>query len=51
MSKKERIESKRKFKIDKLKEHKSEIEQNLTAAQSSTKSVGRFDKKAHAEER
>lgn len=51
LSKKQRIEEKRKFKIDKLKESKVDVEHNLTAAQSSTKSVGRFDKKAHEEER
>ena len=34
-----------------MKEAKTDVEQNLTAAQSSTKSVGRFDRKAHQEER
>ena len=42
---------KRKRKIEALKVSKGEVEQNLTAAQSSTKSVGRFDRKAHQEER
>lgn len=51
LSKKQRIEEKRRFKIEKLKESKVDVEHNLTAAQSSTKSVGRFDKKAHEEER
>jgi hypothetical protein len=37
--------------MEKLKEAKSDVEQHLTAAQSSTKSVGRFDRKAHQEER
>lgn len=47
LSKKERIEEKRRFKMEKLKEAKTDVEQHLTAAQSSTKSVGRFDRKAH----
>jgi len=51
LSKKQRIEEKRKFKIGKLRESKTEVEQNLTAAQSSTKSLGLFDRKAHKEER
>lgn len=37
--------------MERLKESKNDIEQHLTAAQSSTKSVGRFDRKAHQEER
>jgi hypothetical protein len=51
LTKKQRIEERRKNKIGKLKESKTEVEQHLTAAQSSTKSVGRFDRKAHEEER
>lgn len=51
LTKKQRIEERRKNKIGKLKESKTEVEQHLTAAQSSTKSVGRFDRKAHDEER
>lgn len=34
-----------------LREKKAEIKSQLTAAQSSTKSMGKFDRKAHEEER
>lgn len=48
-SKKEKIEAKRKVKIERLKESKTQVQQELAAAQVSTKSVGRFDRKAHQE--
>lgn len=41
--------AKRKARIDKLREVKGEIKTQLTAAQSSTKSMGKFDRKAHQE--
>ena len=43
--------SKRKQRIEKLREVKGEVKGQLTAAQSSTKSMGKFDRKAHQEER
>ena len=42
---------KRKRKIEALRSKKTEVKQDLTVAQSATKSVGRFDRKAHQEER
>lgn len=41
------MENKRKQRVEKLKEVKGQIKGQLTAAQSSTKSMGKFDKKAH----
>lgn len=38
---------KKKERIGKLKEVKKEIKGHLSAAQNSTKSMGKFDKKAH----
>jgi hypothetical protein len=45
------MKEKRARQISHLKESKTEVEQNLAAAQSSTKSVGRFDRKAHQDEK
>jgi hypothetical protein len=45
------MEERRKIKIEKLRESKSQVEQSLAAAQTSTKSVGLFDRKAHKEEK
>ena len=47
MSRKQRMEIKRKQRVEKLKEVKGQIKGQLTAAQSSTKSMGKFDRKAH----
>lgn len=51
MTKKDRMELKKKQRVEKLREVKSNIKGQLTAAQSSTKSMGKFDRKAHKEER
>lgn len=51
ITKKEKMTIKRKERVEKLKEVKGEIKTQLTAAQSSTKSMGKFDRKAHKEER
>jgi hypothetical protein len=42
---------KRRVRVEKLRGNKKDLDQSLAAAQSSTKSVGRFDRKAHAEEK
>ena len=47
MSRKQRMEMKKRSRMNKLKQTKGELKQQLTAAQGSTKSMGKFDKKAH----
>lgn len=51
LNKKERIEQQRKHRVDILREKKTEIKNQLGVAQHSTKSMGKFDKKAYQTER
>lgn len=41
------MEVKKKQRIEMLREKKGEIKEQLKVAQSSTKSMGKYDKKAH----
>ena len=47
LSRKQRIQQRRKQKIENLKGKKKEVTQQLAVAQQSTQSMGKFDKKAH----